>query len=135
MSEFVLLTDSSADLSQEMVEELGVTVLPLSFTIQGRTYHDYPDGREMNLPLFYDMLRAGELATTAAVNKSEFTQALERVFLGAVRHLPGFCFGGGGSAGEVSRAEDLYCGYPVCLLGTGAAGVAGGPGAEKGKKH
>ena len=37
MSEFVLLTDSSADLSQEMAEEIGVTVLPLSFTIQGRS--------------------------------------------------------------------------------------------------
>ena len=33
MSEFVLITDSSADLSQEMVQELGVTVLPLSFTL------------------------------------------------------------------------------------------------------
>ena len=36
MSEYVLITDSSADLSQEMVQELGVTVLPLSFTIQVR---------------------------------------------------------------------------------------------------
>ena len=63
MSEYVLITDSSADLSQEMVQELGVTVLPLSFTIQGKTYRNYPDNREMDLPLFYDMLRAGELAT------------------------------------------------------------------------
>ena len=40
MSEFVLLTDSAADMSQEMVEETGVIVLPLSFTIQGKTFHD-----------------------------------------------------------------------------------------------
>ena len=79
MSEFVLMTDSSADLSQEMVQELGVTVLPLSFTIQGKVYQNYPDNREMDLPLFYDMLRAGELATTSAVNVAEYTQAVEPI--------------------------------------------------------
>ena len=79
MSEFVLMTDSSADLSQEMVQELGVTVLPLSFTIQGKVYRNYPDNREMDLPLFYDMLRAGELATTSAVNVAEYTQAVEPI--------------------------------------------------------
>ena len=79
MSEFVLLTDSSADLSQEMAEEIGVTVLPLSFTIQGRTYHNYPDNREMDPALFYDMLRAGELATTAAVNMAEYIQVMEPI--------------------------------------------------------
>ena len=79
MSELVLLTDSSADLSQEMVDELGVTVLPLSFTIQGKIYHDYPDNREMNPALFYDMLRAGELATTAAVNMAEYVQVMEPI--------------------------------------------------------
>ena len=79
MFEYVLITDSSADLSQEMVQELGVTVLPLSFTIQGKTYRNYPDNREMDLPLFYDMLRAGELATTSAVNVAEYTQAVEPI--------------------------------------------------------
>ena len=79
MSEYVLITDSSADLSQEMVQELGVTVLPLSFTIQGKIYRNYPDNREMDLPLFYDMLRAGELATTSAVNVAEYTQAVESI--------------------------------------------------------
>ena len=79
MSEYVLITDSSADLSQEMVQELGVTVLPLSFTIQGKTYRNYPDNREMDLPLFYDMLRAGELATTSVVNVAEYTQAVEPI--------------------------------------------------------
>ena len=79
MSDFIILTDSSADLSAEMVREAGVTVLPLSFTIQGKTYRNYPDNREMDLPLFYDMLRAGELATTSAVNVAEYTQAVEPI--------------------------------------------------------
>ena len=58
MPDYVILTDSSADLSAEMVREAGVTVLPLSFTIQGGTYQNTPDNREMDPALFYDMLRA-----------------------------------------------------------------------------
>ena len=40
MSDFVIVTDSSADLSAEMVAELGLEVLPRSFTDQGKTYHN-----------------------------------------------------------------------------------------------
>ena len=43
-------------------------VLPLSFTVKGQTYHNYPDDREMDPKVFYKMLRDGEMATTAAVN-------------------------------------------------------------------
>ena len=77
MSEFVLVTDSSADLSEEMAQAIRVSVLPLRFTIQGQTYRNYPDNREMDPALFYDMLRAGELATTAALNPNDFEEALE----------------------------------------------------------
>ena len=114
MSEFVLLTDSSADLSQEMVQELGVTVLPLSFTIQGKTYRDYPDGREMNLSLFYDMLRAGELATTSALNVAEYTQEMEPI-LQAGKDILILAFSSGLSStyqASVLAAEELREKYP-----------------------
>ena len=45
MPDYVILTDSSADLSAEMVREAGVTVLPLSFTIQGETYVENHSGQ------------------------------------------------------------------------------------------
>ena len=79
MSDFVIVTDSSADLPADLVRELGVEVLPLSFTICGKTYRNYPDGREMDLLSFYQMLRAGEMATTSAVNVAEYTQAVEPI--------------------------------------------------------
>ena len=77
MSDFVIVTDSSADLADGMVKELGVEVLPLSFTVQGKTYHNYPDDREMDPKVFYKMLRDGEMATTSAVNVAEYTATLE----------------------------------------------------------
>ena len=114
MSEYVLITDSSADLSQEMVQELGVTVLPLSFTIQGKTYRNYPDNREMDLPLFYDMLRAGELATTSAVNVAEYTQAVEPI-LQEKKDVLILAFSSGLSStyqASVLAAEELREKYP-----------------------
>ena len=77
MSDFVIVTDSSADLPASLVQELGVEVLPLSFTVQGKTYHNYPDDREMDPKVFYKMLRDGEMATTSAVNVAEYTATLE----------------------------------------------------------
>ena len=114
MSEFVLMTDSSADLSQEMVQELGVTVLPLSFTIQGKVYRNYPDNWEMDLPLFYDMLRAGELATTSAVNVAEYTQAVEPI-LQEKKDVLILAFSSGLSStyqASVLAAEELRGKYP-----------------------
>lgn len=77
MHDFVIVTDSSADLPASLVQDMGVEVLPLSFTVQGKTYHNYPDDREMDPKVFYKMLRDGEMATTSAVNVAEYTAMLE----------------------------------------------------------
>lgn len=77
MSSFVILTDSSADLSASMVQQLDVQVLPLSFVLDGHTYHDHPDNRDMAPRLFYERLRSGDMATTSAVNVAQYTEALE----------------------------------------------------------
>ena len=38
MSDYIIVTDSAADMSAAMVEELGVAVLPLSFTMEDHVY-------------------------------------------------------------------------------------------------
>ena len=82
MSDFVILTDSSADLGEDMVRQLDIQVLPLSFTIGQQTYHNHPDNREMDPHAFYEMLRRGEVATTSAVNVAQYTDALEPLLQG-----------------------------------------------------
>lgn len=79
MSEYKIITDSSADLSQEMVEELGVQVLPLRFTIKGTTLKDYPDHRDMTSKEFYQLIREGEMPTTSAVNTQQYVDFLTPV--------------------------------------------------------
>ena len=43
--EYVILTDSCSDLSQELVDKCNIEVLPLQFEIGGKTYNHYPDVR------------------------------------------------------------------------------------------
>ena len=77
MPEFVILTDSSADLSAEVAQKLNVEILPLGFVMDNQTYRNYPDNREMDPHVFYDRLRSGDVATTTALNVAEYTEALE----------------------------------------------------------
>ena len=77
MSDFVILTDSSADLPPDLVRQIDVQVLPLSFILADHTYYNYPDNRDMDPHVFYDRLRGGEMATTNAVNVAQYTEALE----------------------------------------------------------
>ena len=114
MSDYVILTDSSADLSMEMVRQAEVEVLPLSFTIQGRTYQNFPDDRELPSDQFYKLLRAGEAATTAAVNVAQFEERMEP-FLRAGKDVLLLAFSSGLSATFQSAkvaAEELSEKYP-----------------------
>ena len=77
MSQFVILTDSCADLTAELVEQLDVQVLPLSYDMEGKIVYNYPDNREMDPHEFYELLRAGKTATTSAVNVAQFAEAME----------------------------------------------------------
>lgn len=79
MSEYIIVTDSSADLTQALVEELEISVLPLSFTIRGTSLEDHPDKRNMSSKEFYQLLRDGEMSTTNAVNVYQYEQLLEPV--------------------------------------------------------
>lgn len=79
MSEYVIVTDSSCDLSQEMVRELELEVLPLTFLIGEESYRNYPDNRDMAPEDFYGRIRDGAMPTTSALNMSEYIERLEPI--------------------------------------------------------
>lgn len=74
---YVILTESSCDLTPELADRAGVEVLPLSFTMEGRNYLHYLDGREMPAAEFYEKMRNGAAAVTAAANVAELTDGME----------------------------------------------------------
>ncbi len=114
MSEYVILTDSSADLTDPLVKELGVEVLPLTFTVQGSSHRNYPDNRDMAPKEFYRLLRSGEMATTAAVNVSDFSEIIDS-FAQAGKDVLILAFSSGLSATYSSAAiaaEEMREKYP-----------------------
>lgn len=120
MEDYVILTDSSADLPAELVGELGLEVLPLRFTIQDKTYYNYPDNREMDPKTFYQLLRSGEGCVTAAVNVADYTAALEPL-LRAGKDVLLLVFSSGLSAtyqSAVLAAEELRETYPQRKIDT-----------------
>ena len=120
MSDFVIITDSSADLPASMVQELDIQVLPLCFTMGKRTLSDYPDDRDMAPQDFYGRLRRGEMATTSGVNVEQYTQALEPL-LQAEKDVLILAFSSGLSTTYNSSAmavEELKQKYPQRKLYT-----------------
>ena len=76
---YKIITDSTIDMDHKMIEELGLTVVPLRFTIDGKTYKDKADLSDMPTETFYAKLREGKMSTTSQINADEFTRVFEPV--------------------------------------------------------
>lgn len=72
MKDYVIITDSCSDMPAEMAKELDVTVIPMKFSLGGRTYTNYSDNHELAVHDFYDMLRSGEQSKTSQLSPSDF---------------------------------------------------------------
>lgn len=74
MSNYIILTDSSSDLSAPLMEKLGVAALSLEVNIEGvgTKYNDEVVPKE-----FYDFLRTKATAKTSAVNMERFKEFFE----------------------------------------------------------
>lgn len=72
MGTYRIVTDSTTDLTPELIQELDVQVIPLCYIMEGKTYHNIPGGGEMTDRKFYAKLRAGSMSTTTQVNSEEF---------------------------------------------------------------
>lgn len=76
---YVIFTESTSDLTPALIEAADLRVLPMAFTLDGKDYRNYPDGREMSSHDYYEKLRAGSLCTTSQVTMLEFQQAFTPV--------------------------------------------------------
>lgn len=73
MRKYLIFTDSSADLPQEIREELDIRCLSLSVRFEGET-SEYLNN-EISPDAFYEKMRGGGVGRTAAVNKESFASA------------------------------------------------------------
>ena len=79
MREYIIMTDSCADLTGAEVEALGVAVVPLHYTMDGVEYINYPDHSELDSGEFFARVSAGADCKTSAVSVGTFVDEMKAV--------------------------------------------------------
>ncbi|MDD4291322.1 MAG: DegV family protein [Clostridia bacterium] len=103
MREYVIITDTSSNLTNEIIDRYGIEIVPLIFVSEGKEYLSYEKNADNDLSAFYDMLRHKKRFTTTSVNQAQFCNAFE---------------------GALKEGKDvLYLGFSSALSGTYAAAI------------
>ena len=79
MRDYVIVTDSGCDLSHEMVEKLGVKVVPMGLLIDGRDYKHYSDYRELSMADFQAKIAAGHVGKTSCINMMDAMNVMKEI--------------------------------------------------------
>lgn len=73
MAKVQVITDSTADIPRDLVEELNISIVPLKVHLEGKSYLD---GVDIQPQQFYEKLKAAtELATTSQPSPIDFVEA------------------------------------------------------------
>jgi DegV family protein with EDD domain len=121
MKNYVIVTESTTDLTQDLVNELGIKIIPMVFGFENESYLNYPDNREMDIHKFYERVKAGERSTTALINSKTFEEYFEPILKSGDDILYiGFSSGLSGTYNSsLIAAEELKQKYPdskiVCI--------------------
>jgi DegV family protein with EDD domain len=114
MSNYRIITDSSCDLTQRLVDELELSVVPLAVNFRGNELRNYPDHQELDVTAFYEGLRSGEKTSTTAANPVTWREMAEP-FLQAGEDVLILAFSSGLSTtcnAACMAAEELMEQYP-----------------------
>ena len=77
MRNYVIYTDSSCDLSSELLKSLGVLSESLTFRFTDESV-EYKNS-DMEISEFYDRMRRGKVAKTSAINSETFLTEFEKI--------------------------------------------------------
>lgn len=75
---FKLVTDNTADLSDEYLKQNGIEYMSLSYILEGVVYGK---DNEMNWQIFYHMMREGKMPTTSQINPEDAKEFFEQCIL------------------------------------------------------
>lgn len=79
MSNYVIVTESTTDLSAQMINELQIKVIPLKFTMGEKTYVDTIGDDGLNPVEFYNMLRDGATSSTTQITPAIFMEEFSKI--------------------------------------------------------
>lgn len=100
---YEIVTDSSADLTDELIEQYGIHIVSLSFRVGGEEFPCYVQGQKTDYKQFYDRMRKGEMVDTSLIDMSACRDIFESI---------------------LKRGNDvLYIGFSSALSGSYNAGA------------
>lgn len=111
---YVIISDATADLPKEAVEELGLDIIPMTLRIGEKDYVFHPDERDLTVNEFYTRLRAGENPFTSQINPQTFKEYFTR-YMEEGKDILYLCFSSGLSGTFYSSkmvVEELMEAYP-----------------------
>lgn len=118
MSDFKIITDSTADLPEEYLKQHDIDCLNLCYMIGGETYGG-ETGKELPWKEFYAMMRDGEMPTTAQINPEEAKEHFKACIEAGHKRLLYLAFSSGLSgtynSGRIA-AEEIKEEYPDCEI-------------------
>lgn len=129
MNQYVIFTDSACDIKPELLQEWGVPFADMTFTFEGEA-REYTNA-DISVDEFYNRMRQGACAKTAAINADTFMRAFEPI-LQTGSDILYVAFSSGLSTTVNSAhmaADELLQQYPerkIIIVDTLAASAGGG---------
>lgn len=74
MKEYILVSDSTADLPREIIKEYDIKIVPFSYMINDEVTRYYLDERDEDIKVFYEKLRKGAMPVTSQINPDTYRQ-------------------------------------------------------------
>ena len=76
---FTLTSDSAIDVFRARADELGIRIIPLTYTVDGVTIEDFASGED-EYKKFYDDLKNGSMPVTSQINPFAHEEFWEKVY-------------------------------------------------------
>lgn len=79
MRDYVLVSDSTADLPVDVIKSMGIEIAPFSYSINEEVFNYYLDERDGDIKDFYGKLRKGAMPVTSQVNPATYKDFFEQI--------------------------------------------------------
>lgn len=105
MNDFKIITNTTADLPQNYIDENQLGLMVFNYVLNGETYSR---GHKLDFKEFYSLMREGNMPTTSQVNPEECREYFEE-YLKETKELLYLCFSSGlsGTYGNACLAANM----------------------------
>ncbi len=74
---FTILTDTSCNLPQQLVDDYRLSMIPLRYFLDGEEHTSYTDGKQADFQAFYTAMRDGKVVTTTLASQADASEVAQ----------------------------------------------------------